>query len=427
MDTPSDFDPLTATSIPLSLLRDYANKRNRGRRGIYSPIRSTLHPTLPLAIQNYTHKAMRAGIWDPLTCAARSLVTDTRTGAVISRSFSKFFNFDEVKHAYKPTGGEYAAVVEEKVDGSIASLFWFEEAREWILASKGSFTGTHVKFAREILESCYPNVTEGLDKEKTYVFEIIHPNNIIMVKYHTRKDLVLLSIIGKDGSEPPPDFDWSTYPFSRPGNKMALIGNVTVDFKSLRALDLFNQEGFIVKYWRTRTDRHPQRVKIKFDSYLLKTQTLNNVSPQSMLDFYICRRKRLHSFDKELVREEMNEAKKDYLDRIQLMADDFGGEKWVAEWREVWGRVEEFMYAQEIELINLISELGNEGFEPGNAKAEVKQALAMRLEKLKVPGQLSKVLFKWIQGAGTETQIMTFLTGMSLPKSIKNCVLPKRE
>ncbi|KAF8799231.1 hypothetical protein BYT27DRAFT_7318779 [Phlegmacium glaucopus] len=62
---------------------------------------------------------------DDMAEAARPLITESNSGQVVSKSFSKFFNHHE-KQAYTPTGGEYAFTIEEKVDGSITSLFCYK-------------------------------------------------------------------------------------------------------------------------------------------------------------------------------------------------------------------------------------------------------------------------------------------------------------
>ncbi|KAL7268766.1 hypothetical protein RUND412_008592 [Rhizina undulata] len=45
----------------------------------------------------------------------------------------------------------------------------------------------------------YPGAKDQLDKELAWVFEIIHPKNVIGVRYGARKELVLLSAFRKDG------------------------------------------------------------------------------------------------------------------------------------------------------------------------------------------------------------------------------------
>ncbi len=121
------------------------------------------HPTLPLTIWNYTETVQYGDLWDEITLMSRGLVTDDQ-GTIFARPFTKFFNMEEGKHT--PT---VDFEVFEKVDGSCIILFYYNH--EWIFASRGSFTSEQSVKAKE-LSSKYP--LHSLDKQKTYIFEIIY-------------------------------------------------------------------------------------------------------------------------------------------------------------------------------------------------------------------------------------------------------------
>jgi tRNA splicing ligase len=121
------------------------------------------HPTLPLTIWNYTPAVQYGEKWDEVTLQCRGLVTDTE-GNVVARPFKKFFNLEENKHT--PTSD---FEVFDKMDGSCIILFYYND--EWIFATRGSFTSEQAIKAKE-LSSKYP--LKNLDKNNTYVFEIIY-------------------------------------------------------------------------------------------------------------------------------------------------------------------------------------------------------------------------------------------------------------
>jgi RNA ligase len=121
------------------------------------------HPRLPLTIWNYTPKVQYEELWDEITLMCRGLVTDDE-GNIVARPFKKFFNLEEGKHT--PTS-EFE--VFEKMDGSCIILFYYND--EWIFATRGSFTSEQAIKAKE-LSSKYP--LENLDKNNTYLFEIIY-------------------------------------------------------------------------------------------------------------------------------------------------------------------------------------------------------------------------------------------------------------
>lgn len=121
------------------------------------------HPSLPLRIYNYSRNCQFEDYWDNLTLMCRGLVLD-HDGNIIARPFRKFFNLEESKHT--PTTD---FEVYEKMDGSCIILFNY--GNEWILATRGSFTSDQAIRGKEMLNK-YP--TEKLDKNKTYLFEIIY-------------------------------------------------------------------------------------------------------------------------------------------------------------------------------------------------------------------------------------------------------------
>src|SRR4030095_15214414 len=58
-------------------------------------VRKTLHPTLPLAILNYTEKAAFDRRWNSVTRRCRGLIYQTSTEEVIASGPAKFFNYGE--------------------------------------------------------------------------------------------------------------------------------------------------------------------------------------------------------------------------------------------------------------------------------------------------------------------------------------------
>jgi hypothetical protein len=240
-------NPRRSLFIDPSQLKDYAEERPRPpNQKVCALISTKYHPKLPLAIHNYTYDAFMRNNVDDLAVAARTLITESNSGRVISRSFPKFFNYHE-KQAYKPTGDEHAFVIEEKVDGSIISLFYYHN--EWMMASKSAFETPHTISARRILDKLYPNVLATLDISQTYIFELVDPRMPIRVVYQ-KEDLILLAIFAKDGQEPPHNFDWSIFPFSRP----KIHNAPQVNPKQLSQMNWRNEEGFVIKFWLTPED-----------------------------------------------------------------------------------------------------------------------------------------------------------------------------
>ena len=161
-------------------------------------IKGQKHPTLPLTIWNYTINVQYNNLWDlhPLIPQCRGLVTDDNTGEIVARPFKKFFNIEEQKHKATKDFTVY-----EKLDGSLIIMFFYEG--QWRVASRGSFISDQAEKAIEILyESINEVLANPLDEDYTFMFEVIYPENRIVVDYGNSERLVMLGAIRtSDGYE----------------------------------------------------------------------------------------------------------------------------------------------------------------------------------------------------------------------------------
>ena len=215
------------------------------------------HPTLPLTIWNYSPNTQYEGKWDEITLQCRGLVTDNK-GNVVAKPFPKFFNIEECKHT--PTE-EFE--VFEKMDGSLGIAFKYEG--EIVYATRGSFTSDQSKWMANYGEKY--NFKSILVDGFTYLFEIIYPENRIVVDYGGQERLVLLGIIETEtGVEVPYDdieFDgWDIV------NKYDGIK----DYTTLKGIIENNAEGFVVRF------SNGDRMKIKGEEYLRLHKIMTNLS-----------------------------------------------------------------------------------------------------------------------------------------------------
>jgi RNA ligase len=221
------------------------------------------HPQADLFIYNYTPKAQYESVWTPETLACRGLILDSQ-GAVRARPFRKFFNFEEVAHELPAEPFE----VFEKMDGSLGITYWVDGRPR--IATRGSFASEQAGRAQRIFEDRYGRAR--LDPALTYLFEIIYPENRIVVDYGGREDLVLLAVVDTEsGVELPlPD-----------------IGIPTVtrydgieDVAALRALEESNREGFVVRFTGSN-----YRVKVKFAEYVRLHRLITGVNERDIWEF----------------------------------------------------------------------------------------------------------------------------------------------
>lgn len=226
-------------------------------------LRCQKHNTLPLLIWNYTEKVQFDDLFDPITTICRGLVTDTE-GNIVARAFPKFFNIEQNKHIETDDFEVY-----EKLDGSLGILFNYQNS--WIIATRGSF---HSEQANKALEILSRKGELALDRKLSYLFEIIYPENRIIVNYGDKEALVLLGVIDKTGKEYPICFEELKRDFE------ACKSYSFKDYKSIQALNTKNEEGFVVRF------SNGSRCKIKFADYVELHRIKSQVSKKSVWELF---------------------------------------------------------------------------------------------------------------------------------------------
>lgn len=213
------------------------------------------HPTADLFLYNYTARVQYSQIWNEVTLQTRGLILDSEMN-VVARPFNKFFNYEELDPNEMPN---LPFDVFEKVDGSLGILYWIDDLP--FIATRGSFESEQAKHATNILRTKYKHAK--LSKNKTYLFEIIYPENRIVVDYGELDDLILLSIIdNKTGVESSEDVG---FPIVKKYNGLT-------DLKEIRKLNEPNKEGFVVRF------SNGFRLKLKYADYVRLHKTITGVS-----------------------------------------------------------------------------------------------------------------------------------------------------
>ena len=202
------------------------------------------HAEADLYIYNYTPKTQFERFWTPETCLCRGLIVDGE-GVVRARSFPKFFNLGERE---EPLPNEPFEVF-EKMDGSLGILYQIDG--EPFIATRGSFQSEQAVKATAILKEKYSEVQ--MDPAVTYLFEIIYPENRIVVNYGMTEDLVLLGMIDTATG--------ADLPLEDIGFPLVKRYDGLADIQSLKSLEESNREGFVVCF------ESGYRVKVKFDEY----------------------------------------------------------------------------------------------------------------------------------------------------------------
>ncbi len=221
-----------------------------------------------LRILNYTNACAFDRVWNPTTLASRGLIyRDNNDGSmpVLARPFLKFFNHSEVEGKGFDFSGP--VTVSDKLDGSMGVAFSIGGGP--IIATRGSFHSDQATHANHVLGAKYRGwqVPAGI----TPVFEIIYPENRIVVNYGDYDDLVLLGGVDIETGEfvDPDDIEWS-------GPRVEKFEYATY-LEALAAPDRPNREGLVVYFHNTG-----ERVKIKQEDYVALHALISNVSTRAV-------------------------------------------------------------------------------------------------------------------------------------------------
>ena len=264
------------------------------------------HPTKDLTIWNYSPKVQYERLWDDITLQCRGLVTNSK-GDIVARPFKKFFNYEEHKPEEIPNE-DY--VVYEKMDGSLGILFYYEreltsyerdvlyskkmeefmdtddvktdeyydeigiprKTGEWILATRGSFTSPQAIKGKEILDR---HDISAWRKDNTYLFEIIYPENRIVVDYKGEEKLVVLGAIHTETGEEIPDS--SLFWTQDSGFEVVMTYKTWGEGYDLLKEEIQkDREGYVIKF------KNGFRMKIKGEEYKRLHKILTNFSSKDI-------------------------------------------------------------------------------------------------------------------------------------------------
>jgi RNA ligase len=238
---------------------------------------SQRHPSLPLTIYNYSQATQFDKKWDEVTLQCRGLVLDDE-GNVVARPFKKFFNWEEIIYSTPAEQWTQPFEVFDKMDGSLGIGFLYEG--ELIFATRGSFASDQAIRASKIADKYRLSLINDKDVYEasgysgdslTFLFEIIYPENRIVVDYDGQEDLVLLGAIhtvsGKEVAY-------------EKLNKIAEILDCPIvkkydglnDFEQIKAMNWENKEGVVIRF------ENGLRMKIKFADYVALHRILTNCS-----------------------------------------------------------------------------------------------------------------------------------------------------
>jgi len=221
------------------------------------------HPLYNYWIYNYSPKTQYNNFWNEWTMLCRGLILD-KEGFVIARPFRKFFDYtDHMNTLLTNLPQEFynsPFEVYEKLDGSLGILYHLPNGESRI-ATRGSFESEQAILATQILKEKYSMY--DFDEDYTFLFEIIAPENRIVVDYGATRDLFLLGAVHREtGIEAPYELlqEYSIL-MGVPLMKKYSFNSLEELFNQVEQQGFQNKEGYVVRF------DTGLRIKVKFNEY----------------------------------------------------------------------------------------------------------------------------------------------------------------
>lgn len=206
---------------------------------------------------------------DPLVQEARGIILDTEKKEVVCWPFRKFGNHYE--HYADPIDWSQAQVL-EKVDGSIIKLWYDRKKPGWQFSTNAMLRSEHAPVDEFSLNSFYHLICradnfgdipfDSLDKDTTYIFELVSPSSQVVVPYETTTLYHIGTRNNLTGQESDPDIGIrkpKKYPIHS-------LGECVETAVRLNQTEVIQAEGFVV------VDGNWNRVKVKSPDYIARHQ-----------------------------------------------------------------------------------------------------------------------------------------------------------
>ena len=211
------------------------------------------HPSLPLDILCYTRSTQYSKHWNAVTSASRGLIVNRETKEIVSRPLGKFFNHGEAGTPKELLRGPVS--ITDKLDGSLVISVPTPDG--FAMATKRNFGGEQAEHATKIYRERYHGTWEPI-ADHTYLWEVIFPDNRIVLDYGQLDDIFLIAAVDNTTGRSIPAAEVTEWP----GQRVREFAFNSIE-DMLAAEPRPNAEGYVAHY--TETD---VREKFKQRDYL---------------------------------------------------------------------------------------------------------------------------------------------------------------
>lgn len=261
-------------------------------------IKTKLDPEYPyLRLFKYSLDSKQIDFYHPLTRESRGVIIDTEQNEVVCNPFQKFGNYGE---SYSQNIDWESAIVSEKLDGSLIKLWYNYKAETWVMSTNGSIDAYHADSMSTgltfggLIEKCvnYNDVlalitSNSLNTSKTYMFELVGDNNVIVVQSYPENMLHLIGIRNNNTGQEDDIYEFAKnhqvavpkkYNFADLTLENIIDFLDTKDKKYGTDTTSIDYEGFVI------TDKDHRRIKVKSERYVALHKFVNggNISIKTL-------------------------------------------------------------------------------------------------------------------------------------------------
>lgn len=164
-----------------------------------------LHINVKENLVIFKYNQFNSDFSNKIVCESRGIILEKGTWNIVAHPFDKFFNYGETQ-AYNISLKD--SYILEKIDGSIIKVFHYNN--KWRIATNGTIDAddasnmdgiTFSKIFFDIVsKEDFNKLTENFSPNLTYIFELVHPSNRIVVDYGDLKELVFIGLKENDGA-----------------------------------------------------------------------------------------------------------------------------------------------------------------------------------------------------------------------------------
>lgn len=230
------------------------------------------HPKHEFWVYDYSRTVQYDKLWDNETTQARGLVLDAKY-EVIAKPIPKFFNHSEFSPEELEKFFEFSYTATEKLDGSCLIVRRVDDDTV-LYTTRGSFESDQAKEGEKIIRE--NGWEEFLSCAYTYIFEVIYPENRIVVDYKGLRTVVLLAMYDMVTLTEVPFSDIKAATFPWP-----VTQEVRTSYSDLIWIDTPNLEGFVL------CNASGTRMKVKMPTYCKLHRIMTDITPKKIFDMMV--------------------------------------------------------------------------------------------------------------------------------------------